>query len=365
MAQGKLMELRSYQHGEGRTGIGQLVQFSCPSGEIDKVREFLETNVRTINPPTTGRVIAQGGFGSCTRYEVVQHDYAGGGSGYIEVLEIKNPPDGRCGIVINEHTGYKPSIFTEWETLEHARSAWAANWGRGDTESVFPTLPGFKRIIVCGELTPWFYAIGDEQLVGDYAFPDGLQDDAAFRFGRQFVVTDYEGITAVKTCMGTRFVKRKNRSYPYTEGQYRLVYWSDGSVWDESSYRSVVPRALEQGEMWIVEAIRQFNTMLAGKSTEFSINFTDGNKFVGKVVHAEHRAPCAEGRYDLVVYIKDEKPQKGWTDFKPTKDYPDIVQGVTKKYAEKGKVVERVEVKGRKIVKGGQRWSGVFLNPRR
>ncbi|MEK7126125.1 MAG: hypothetical protein AAB835_01370, partial [Patescibacteria group bacterium] len=200
---------------------------------------------------------------------------------------------------------------------------------------------------------------------GDYAFPDGLQDDAVFRFGRQFVVTDYESIPVVKTCMGTRFVKRKDLSYPYTEGQYRLVYWSDGSMWNENSYRSAVPRALEQGEVWIVDAIRQFNTLLAGKSTEFSINFTNGNKFVGKVVRTEHRAPCAEGRYDLVVHIKDEKPLKGWTDFNPTKDYPDIVQGVTKKYAEKGKVVERVEVKSQKAVKGGQRWSGVFLNPHR
>src|SRR3989344_5332267 len=131
------------------------------------VREFLATNVRTIRPPTTGLVIAQGGFGSCTRYEVVQHDYAGGGSGYIEVLEIKNPPGGRWGIVINEHTRYKPSAFTEWETLEDARSAWEANWGSGNTENAFPTLTGFKRRIACGELTPWIYAIGDEQLVGD------------------------------------------------------------------------------------------------------------------------------------------------------------------------------------------------------
>lgn len=362
MAQGKLMELRSYQHGEGRTGIGQFVEFSCPSGSIEMVREFLATNVRTIRPPTTGRVIAQGGFGSCTRYEVVQYDYAGGGSGYIEVLEIKNPPDGRWGIVINEHTRHRPSAFTEWETLENARSAWEANWGSGNTENVFPTLTGFKRRIVCGELTPWFYAIGDEQLVGDYAFPDGLQDDAVFRFGKQFIVTDYDGVLTVKTCMGTRFVKREDRSFPYTKGQYRLVYWSDGSMWDEGSNR-ITPRPLEDDEMWIIEAIRQFQKMLAGKSTEFSINFTNGNKFVGKMVPENRRVLRVEGRYDLVVHLKNEKSLQGWTDFKPTKDFPDIVQFVTKKYAEKGKEVERVEVKGCKAVKGGQKWSGVFFHP--
>lgn len=361
----------SYQYGEGRTGIGQMVEFTCPPDVAVQVGEFLRTNVRTIDIPTTGRVnVAHGGYGQHTRYDVVQHDYAGGGypgyGGFIEVLEIKNPPDGRWGIVINERTS-KGGVFTEWETLEHARAAFARFWGSDRTEEKFPKLPGFKRRVVCGALTPWFYAIGDEQLIGDYTFPEGLQDDAVYRFGRQFVVFDYDGVPAVKTCMGTRFVKARRREWPYEELNYRLVYWDDGSVWNEGNGRGGSPRPVEEGEMWIVEAVQQFRQLLAGKSTEFTINFTDGNKFVGKLVRANRRIPCVEGNYFLVVRLKgEEKPREGWVnDFKPTQGAPDIVQHIIQRYAQSGQEVECVEIKKCKIKKGGKKWLGAFFNPPR
>jgi hypothetical protein len=328
-------------------------------------------NVRTIDIPTTGRVnVAPGGYGQYTRYDVVQHDYAGGGPGggggcgYIEVLEIKNSPDGRWGIVINERTSHKGGVFTEWETLENARAAFKEFRSGYSTEEEFPKLAGFKRRVACGELTPWFYAIGDEQLIGDYAFPEGLQDDAVYRFGRQFVVLDYDGVPAVKTCMGTRFIKWKRDYHPYNEQQYRLVYWDDGSVWDESKGGGS-PRPVEEGEMWIAEAVQRFRQLLAGKSTEFTINFTDGNKFVGKLVRANRRVPCAEGNYFLVVRFKGKKePLEGWVnDFKPTKDAPDIVQYITQRYVKRGQEVEHIEVKEHKTKKGGKKWSGVFFHP--
>lgn len=357
----QLDRFRSYQHGEGRTGLGQVVNFTCPSGTLEKVGEFLRTNIRTIDIPTTGRVhLAHGGYGQYTRYDIKQHDYAGGGGGFIEVLEVKSPPDGRWGIVVNEHT-CKGGVFTEWETLESARDAFKKFWGSPRTEEEFPKLPGFKRHVICGALTPWFYAIGDEQLIGDYAFPEGLQDDAAYRFGRKFVVFDYDGVPMVKTCMGTRFIKRKSDYHPYDEQQFRLVYWDDGSVWNESSGRSGSPRPVEEGEMWTTDAVQQFRQLLAGKSAEFAINFTDGNKFIGKLVRTNHRVPCAEGNYMLVIHIKGDE---GWIrGFKPTQDAPDIVEYVTKRIAQRGQVVERVEIKQSKTTKSGKKWSGVFFNP--
>ena len=295
----------SYRFGEGRTGIGQAVQFTCPIDDAEIVREFLRTHVRTLDIPTTGRVlVAHGGYGQHTRYDVVQHDYAGGGTGFIEVLEIKNPPDGRQGVVIYESPGdSRGDAFTEWETIENARAAFARFWGRDDTGEEFPKLPGFRRRVACGRLVPWFYAIGKELLVGDYAFPDGLQDDAVYRFGRQFVVFDHEGVPAVKTCMGTRFFRGRRDYYPHEEVQYRLVYFDDGSVWDESVSRGGTPRPVLDGELWITEAVQQFRGLLAGKSTGFTINFTDGNKFVGKLAPAGRRVPCAEGDYYLVVRL--------------------------------------------------------------
>ncbi|MDD2657153.1 MAG: hypothetical protein PHD04_00615 [Candidatus Pacebacteria bacterium] len=365
-----MSEFTSYQHGEGRTGIGQLVEFSCRSGGADEVREFLKT-IRTIDVPTTKRVVnvGHGGYGQYTRFTITQHQYAGGGhpgnGGYIEVLEIKDPPDGRWGIVINEHrSGYgQSSTFTEWNTLESANAAWEKHWGTHDTATSLPKCPGFKRRVECGLLRPWFYAIGDEQLLGDYAFPEGLQDDEVFRLGKKFVVYSYEGVPMIKTCMGTRYIKQKSDYHPYEERRYRIVCWDDGSVWNEGD-SGAVPRPAEEGELWIVEAVKQFHQLLAGKRDEFVIRFTDGNKFVGKLVCPPRAPACKEGRYDVIAAVKGEKePRRGNVDFKPTPEAADIVQYVMQGLAKKGLEVERVEVKHISGTKGGKRWMGVFLSP--
>ena len=55
--------------------------------------------------------------------------------------------------------------------------------------------------------------------------------------------------------------------------------------------------------------------ILAGEKTEFSINFTDGNRFIGKIKLA-NKSHCAEGRYELQVKIKGAKDLlKGYVDF--------------------------------------------------
>jgi hypothetical protein len=355
----------SYTHGEGRTGKGQLVEFTCHPDDAEKVRKFLSDNVRTIDIPVTSRVsVSHGGYGQYTRYDIKQHDYAGGGPGegggwcYIEVLEIKNPPDSRWGIVVNECESYRGSVFTEWDTVENACAVFAKHWGssRKTAEEDFPKLPGFKRRVVCGALTPWFYAIGDEQLIGDYAFPEGLQDDPVYRFGRQFVVFDSNDIPLAKTCMGTRFIK--------DQSPYRLVYWDDGSVWNESYNRVNSPRPVEEGEIWITEAVQEFRQLLAGKSTEFAINFTDGNKFAGKLTQANRRGHCAEGDYYVVANIKGQKkPIDGWVwNFKPTQEAPDIVLFVTQQLKKnKGQEAEKIEIKKCKTKKGGKKWLGAFF----
>lgn len=363
----------SYTYSEGRTGGGQFVEFTCSCGDanIKEVKEFLRTKIRTIDIPNTGRVsIGHGAYGQYTRYRVVQHDYAGGGPneggawGYTEVLEIKNPPEGRCGIVINECNN-RESAFTEWDTLENARNAFMKYRCRHDQAERFPKLLGFKRQVVCNTLTPWFYAIGDEELIGDFTFPEGFQDDPVYRFGKKFVVYD-NSIPMIKICFGSRVIKRKSDLYPYNEYYQRLVYWDDGTIWDGIlGGCSNSPRPFEESEMWIGEAIQQFHQLLAGKKTDFSINFTNGNKFSGRVVMVNKKVSCAEGAYYLVCNIKGEKKvMEGWVkDFKPTQECPDVVQYVTKRFLREGREVERIEIKKSKINKKGKKWSGVFFNP--
>lgn len=355
-----------YQYGEGRTGIGQAVEFSCPSGEIDTVRAFLLENVRTIRPPMTHKVAtSHGWFVGCSRYDVKQHEYAGGRSGFIEVLEIADAPDERCGIVCYEYSSYGSSSFTEWDTVEHARAAHKTYFSGGrDKDEKIAKLPGFKRHVQCGVMTPWFYAIGDEELVGDYTFPHGLQDDPTYRFGRRFVVSDWQGIPSIKTCMGTRFVRERSSSYPYTEEQYRIIYWNDGSTWKEGSTARDNPRPVEDDELWIVEAVQQFRELLAGKRTEFFIKLTDGNQFVGKLARVNRRNPCAEGKYSLTLNIKGEaKPMQGYVDFKPTPEAPDVVQFAIQGMAKRGKEVERVQVDRHESFPNGKKWAGVYFSP--
>jgi len=350
-----------YRFGEGRTGIGQAIEFTCPPGAEEEIRSFLQKKVRTINAPVTHRVnVPHGGYGQYTRYNIIQHRYAGGGSGgccgFIEILEIKNPPDGRWGIVIHKYSSRDGSVFTEWEAIENAQAAF-----RGSEES---SALGFKRRVVCGALRPWFYAIGDELLVGDYTFPDGLQDDSVFRFGEKFVVFDYEGVWVIKTCMGTRFIEERRENSESTKTEcFRLVYWDDGSVWDERR-GGKSPRPVEEGEEWITEAIQQFKEMLVGNNAGFTINFSDGNKFVGKLARPKNSFPCAEGRYLVVVHFKDGGSKEGWVeDFAPSKETPDIVQHIIKGFAnaKKSRVVNCVEIKKAVVKKGGKKWLGVFF----
>lgn len=236
-------EFSTYTFGEQATGIGQLVEFTCKPEEREMVKQFIKKHIRTITLPVTGcSKIGHGGHCGFTRFDVTQHKYAGGPYGFIEVLEIKNPPDNHYGIVMYCYDSREVGSFSEWGTVENAVYAFDACVGFYRMEEKLPEFTGFKRLVNCGALTPWFYAIGDERLIGDYTFPDGLQDDSVYRFGRQFIVTTRDGKSAIRTCMGTRFMNTGSGN-----PAYRIVYFSNGEVWDERSGRKH-PSPVEDGE---------------------------------------------------------------------------------------------------------------------
>lgn len=369
----KQADFGHYECGEARTLLGELVRFECVPGSRDEVRAALG-KARSVSVPHTKSVLVEhGGYGMYSRYDVKQHKY-GGGQGedgsyaYLEILEIRDPPDGRHGIVIHEsgtHLG-GGSLFTEWETLGDARKAFEKHWCKGSSKEV-AKLPGFKRLVVCGPLAPWFYAMGDEELKGDFALPYGIEDDPVFRFGRKFVVGD-DGSVEVKTCLGARFIEREpeDRLYggsrPRDKERFRIVYWDDGTFLNESLSPKADARPLEDGELWITEAVAKFKEALSGKRTEFSIDFLDGTKFVGKVRQAKARKATSEGRYFLEVLVRGEKKaRKGWVDFAPTPEHPDVASFVRDKMEAGGKqTVDRVEVVRSEPAKGGKKWHGAF-----
>ena len=125
-------------------------------------------------------VIYHGAYGQPSGYKMIQHKYMGGGhpgcGGWIELLEVKDPPEGKCGIIIHEHLSRQnscESFFTEWQTLEQALLAFEKYEGWGDRHKKFSKMPGFLRWVNCSEYTPWFYAKDQDVIIGDYVPPPG------------------------------------------------------------------------------------------------------------------------------------------------------------------------------------------------
>jgi hypothetical protein len=368
---------RSYTQGEGRTGAGQPLRFSCSPDDVAEVKGLLQ-KIRTIEFPETHKMVSHGGLGSYSRYDIKQYLYGGGNDegcgGYGEVLVINNPPDGYHPIVWHEYMypdyGHH---FTEWDTLEHAKAAKKSRHSmRYDCEEV-AKLPGFIRMVMCGPLTPWFYAIADEELVGDYALPEGLSDDPVYRLGQKFVVKDMFGNLSIKTCMGTRYFEQEAQSATWQSfevkgGPHRIVYWNDGSCWRDENMiltRNEPPRPLAQEELWITDALTQFQELLAGQRTNFTINFADQSKFVGRVIQPKSRQFTAAGVYTVRCTLDGADAKEGKVDFKPTAKYPDLISCVTANAAVQWKhKLVKVEVLKSSLDTKGKRWRGVFYIPR-
>ena len=377
-------KFRSYTHGEGRTGEGQLVEFSCRPDEVEKVRQAL-LDIRYVELPQTHKVnVSHGGYGKYSRFDIKQHKYAGGGPGdsggwgYIEVLEISNPPDGRCGIVIHQTGSGSRTSFTEWGSVAEAVAFWEKNWGGHQHNAVAKTAPGFKREVKCGLLTPWFYAIGEQGLIGDYAFPEGLQEDPVFRFGVRCLVPN-ENVdvlrTAVqpdgyslKTCMGCRVfeeeLERDNWSDKVRPKRIvRIVNWSDGTCWDSrrSFPEGYQPRPLQDDELWVDQALGEFHKLLTGKQTQFVINFAGGVKFIGRFVPEKDKREDPAGKYFGEVVFNEGELVKGVFDFTPTQDCPTAESKIRKKLNTEGKTIKSIKITRQETEKGGKKWSGVFF----
>lgn len=349
---------------EGKTGGGQLIEFSCRPEDVEKVKKFLET-IEVIDIPTTKKVcVGHGGYGRDTRFNIIQRKYAGGGcgagGGYIEILEIKNPPDGRCGFIVHQYIACKGSIFIEFDNIKNAIAVWNdySVWA-GDLKKL-SRYKGFIRLVKCGGLSPWFYAVGDQHLLDDFVFPDVITEDPIYRFGRKFIVRDYNGLTVIKTCMGMHFIKREI-AYNKTK-KYRVVYWDDGTIWDEYNTGGQTIRPLDQKELWIQDAVDKFHELLSGKSSKFTINFIDGSKFIGRLKLKDSKSHSAEGRYNVQITLKGGRIIKGEFDFAPTPEIPTVEDNLHKQAKDKGKEIKSIDSVVR-ILRGNKKWAGVYSVP--
>ena len=391
--------LGHYTYGEARTLSGRQIGFSCHPDDVQTIKTFVAGNVRDVDIPDTHRInVSHGSYGRYTRFDIHQHKYAGGGSGFIEVLEIKNPPEERCGIVIYEYTSETGDIFSEWETLENACSAFEKHWGGGPrvTAKEFLKLPGFKRRVACAVLTPWFYATGNQALVEDFAYPDGMEDDPYFVFGKTFWVNEITSqygarIEAMmpKKCLGCRFVEKVIEPSRYNFSgnnekrviRERIVYWDDGtvSVFNVDVKQENLPQEMNERDVWILHAQKEFLRLLSGEITHFSIPFLDGMKFVGGLRPQPKSDRFARpGKYQLRISFKTRhKPVEGWTpDFVPTPEMPTIQAYAMKNFGRrddakahmKPENIAKIEVLryqaplAEKWREKSKKWPGVFFS---
>ena len=104
-------------------------------------------------------------------YDIEQHKYVGGEGGYCEMLEIKNPPEGKCGFVINMYGqggGYR---VWEYPTLEDAMTAWPDIFPPMRISALAITGHCIRALDWSGDGTaPWFYARAAEEAEGDDFF---------------------------------------------------------------------------------------------------------------------------------------------------------------------------------------------------
>lgn len=366
--------LTHYTYGETQTVFGELLEFTCHPDDKEEVKKFLAEKVRTVHPALTHRVtVSHGGYGRYTRYNITQHKYAGGGCGYIEALEIKEPPDGRCGNVLHEYNADTGSRFYEFTTLENTCAAWEKFWGRREKDEEIQKAEGFIRKASCGILAPWFYAIGDQHLMGDFVFPEVISEDPEFRFGQKYVLRDWNGLPTVKTCMGVREFSR-DTGWGKERQKFRTVYWDDGTSWDEYS-SSNRPRRLMEEDLWIQEAMDKFRALLTGATDSFAIEFMDGGKFVGKYIPKKARSHHRAGLYAARLILKNGKKIEGRFDFEPTLELPTVEDNIRDQAAKKGTAIKSIKaiVRLRKdkqgyggelvSVKNVHRWSGVYKSP--
>lgn len=368
---------------EVRTGGGQLLQatVACPSGfdkaskeeqrhrltaALAEVHHFSEPLTREVEPCN----VQHGGYNMYSRFELKQHEYAGGQGGFAEALEILVPLDSRCPYVLHDYKmGHH--YFQEYETLADLLGAWKAGlWWK--EEDALKGQKGFKRLVQCGIMKPWFYAVGEQRIVGDFVWPENFRETPSFRHGQQYVVDhrSVHGGPDVKTCIHVH-EETKEHSSSWERGKtytVTTVYWSDGT-WTRYDGNNIRP--LEAGERWIAEAIEEFRNLLAGGKKQFQIPFDDGGRVTVKYDPpslGKKGRKDKKGRYWVkVVAEKDGETivKEGNVRFDPSQDKEThVAKKVANELKKRGMRLKKITKIFRRVGRGNNvSWRGVWPNP--
>lgn len=381
------MPFQSY--GEARTASDQNVSFVAKDIGQEDARRLIAEHFIRLEPTLTHKTeVEHGGYSRYSRYDIEQKEYWSSARSFYEILEIKDAPEGRHPFVSYAHSvkegGSPESYFLEWESIEAAvkhvkkRGAPTHHELFGETNT---SIPGLQRAVQTNLLSPWFYATGNAELLGDYVFPEKLSNDPVYTLNRRFLVpiTSWRQrepeYTALKTCIGAVDVETTKVTYrgysassdnPANRSVKKHIQWADGSmtVIDETTPMNLMPRAVED-EPWLTDAIEKVQQMLSGKALSFTVNFADGGKFVGRFYEAKESTSDPEGDYLLKVIFEDGSVKKGWVyEFRPTPECPTIASKAVSVYEARGMKTVGIEVLERRVVSNGKKWKGMYYNRR-
>jgi hypothetical protein len=350
---------------EVTTGNGTLVELWGNPTDVEKAAEVLSLLEKIELPhtqwesePETRR------HKKYSRFDIVEHTVGGCDAFYHRhLLEIRSAPPGKASIVIDHYVS-----FTEWSDLASAKKAYRKMIDQHleDSDLEKNPLPGQLRLVKYHQFDPWFYAIGNQLVVGDIAFPDNLQEDPVYRAGKDFVVYDEENQPSIKTCLGCR-LERYQEQHGFREETphvhfFRLVYFDDGTTWNESTHRENPPRPLVNGELWMTKAVEQFKACLAQGRLGFSLSFVDGLNFKCRLTGK--KGLTVEGSYYAEITFTDGTEEKGYFDFKPFRDFPTVEDYLKFEFGRQRKEIKTLKVELYRRVRLGKGWSGgLFLDP--
>ncbi|HOX40707.1 MAG TPA: hypothetical protein PK263_00765 [bacterium] len=300
---------------EVTTGDERVFTLECDEDDLPAIKEALG-KVSRLSPASDASMstLRHGAYTRSSRFEIVQHEYAGGGSGgvcgYWEVLEIKNPPDDRHPLVVHWYNTRDGHAFAEIEDLDSAATVKSRFRDRD-----WADCPGLVRFVSCLWLDPWFLAVGNQELRGDYAIPCGLEDHPLYTLGRRFLVTEreYDGNVTrrVKTCLGAIRISPRPHDGDSARTTY-LVHWSDGSF-SEIKEGQISPAVPFTGEIAWIDKVRQSCLdLITNRARQVEVNLTDGTRFVGFLAQQPDNFFGTEpGEYEVVVHFDNGQTRSG------------------------------------------------------
>ena len=369
---------------------------------VPYLRRVWRQAIHSIAPAQTQVTtqVEHGWYTGLSRYCLEKLEYAGAGDGYpafTEALEIKNPPKGRGRGVLYNYDGLASSWFAEFDTPEQARQAykqWWSHWSAlpSTQEEKLRGRPGFRRFVNLGVLTPWFYALGNEQLYvgdiydGDFVLPDWLVDHPTYRLGSWWLVTGRDKEARPVQCLGaSRFIQhRQVDSWREVKAEVVRVFWSDGTTTESGDEYVTTQQMRPDQSVYMAEAHRWLDEVLSGRRDHVVLDTIGGHRLtmrVGALGKTARRAGMYE--YDVTfdrdievqVAKRDEWGQQtdetepkylrqftGSLNFQPTPECKTPEAKFRAMLAKNHPGVEIVKLRLKLMAAegGGQRWSGVY-----